>query len=699
MKQTLRLSILTLLLTLLPCLSLEANDVLQIPHRPRIAVVLAGGGAKGVAHVPALKAIEEAGIPIDLVVGTSMGSIVGGMYCTGYSPDTMRQIIKNTDWINLIIEHPDDNTLSGKKANENYVLQFEIDKNRWKSSTGLGGVLQGRSVTNFFREVMRFLPDSLDFDDMPIPFACVGTNALTGECKVFTHGNLPTCIRASMAIPSAFTPVTIDSTVYVDGGVCDNFPVDVARQMGADIVIGVDLTVKTNDQELANSAFDLLRHCIDFYSQDLYRRNVADADIYIPIDVTGYTSASFTPDALDTLVARGDHYVALKKPQLDSLRQTLTLLEEPIRIRVGDYTFATVNEQERKMVLLEEQSNINSLSKANNGTLSSTLSIGGRFDNKEYATLLVNTGMVLSQKQAAVLQLQGRLGDRLQFKADISRRTFGTQRMGLNYTFQKHDLDMYLHGKKAIDLDLRYNKFDLYFTQEGRNVKYTFGMNYNIYYFADMMQDAIQIATDKNHKTERFFSYYVKGEVNTLDYQYFQTRGHRLELRADLVTDNLISYQDKAIFPIFSMMWDCSFKLTERYCLQPRLYARILVSEDINEPLALKNTVGGMFNEQYLPQQKSMAGLADLELIQEDGLCIAGIMNQYNPFRNHYILLTGDVITHTNHIEDVLKKESLNFGISGSYNVRTPIGPVGVKASWSNLDKIFKVTINAGYYF
>lgn len=690
---------LLLFLSILPAMAQQQADVPT--RRPKIAVVLAGGGAKGVAHIPALKAIEEAGIPIDLVVGTSMGSIIGGMYCTGYSPDSMRKIINGTDWIKLITENPDfgNHSLSSKIANENYVLQFVIDKNRWKSGTGLGGVLQGRNVTNFFRRLTRFLPDSLDFGDMPIPFACVGTNAITGECKVFTHGNLPICLRASMAIPSAFTPVTIDSVVYVDGGVCDNFPVDVARRMGADIIIGVDLCVKTSEQQMTNSAIDLLMNCVDLYSRNTYQSNIADADIYIPIDVTGYSAASFSPEALDSLMCRGDYYVALKKPQLDSLRQAIHLDEEPIRIRIGDYSFAKVNEKERHHKLTEEQATRRSLYKANGGTLNSTMSIGGRFDNKEYATLLLRARMVLQQKSAALLKIETRLGERLQVKADISRRTFGTQRMGFYYKFQKHDINMYYRNSPLYRFDNHLNKFNLYFTQEWRNIRYTFGVNYNLYHYSDLMHTTDFLDDARHHMSERFFSYYIKGEVNNLDYQYFPTHGHRLEISTDLITDNLLTYQKKAILPIFSGNWDCALSCSERFCLQPHIFARIMVSEDIEQPLALMNMVGGLFNEQYYLQQRTFAGRPDLEFVEEDGLGILGITGQYSPFKNHYILLTADVCTHTNHIQNVLNSESLNFGIEASYNLRTSVGPLGIKAGWNDFNKSFSVTLNAGYYF
>lgn len=678
-----------------------ASDTTSMTSRPKIAVVLAGGGAKGVAHVAALKAIEEAGIPIDLVVGTSIGSIVGGMYCTGYSPDTMRTIIGQTDWIKMIADNPDfgNTTLSSKKADESFALRFSLDQNRLRSGTGRGGVIHGTNVIRFFRNLTRFLPDSLDFSDMPIPFACVGTNAVSGERKVFTSGNVAMAMRASMAIPTVFTPVTIDSAVYVDGGVCDNFPVDVAREMGADIVIGVDLKVQIADGQLTNSAIDLLMNCVDLYSQERYKQNVANADIYIPIDVTGYSAASFGPEALDTLMCRGDHYASLKKHSLDSLRQTLHLDEEPYRIRVGEYSFARSIESTTSWNPKEEQETRRSLYLANDGSMSSSVAIGGRFDNQEFATLLFRTNIVLSKQRASLLVLQARLGTRLEGKVDYSQRTFGTQRFGLSYKYQQYDIGLNSGGRKVIDLDMRHNKFNLYFTQEWHNIKYTFGLNFNDFRYDDVLLGYDYAARNMEIKSEKFFSYYIKSEVNTFDYQYFPSRGHLVEVSADLVTDNLIAYQDKRMLPIFSAKLKGSYSISERLNLQPHLFARIMMTKDIDEPLSLMNIIGGMFSEQHFIQQQTMAGLHKMELIREDGLGIVGITAQASAFKNHYIVLTTDVCTHANRLSSVLKAESLNWGVEASYNIRTAVGPVGIKAGWNDLNRRFNVTLNAGFYF
>jgi NTE family protein len=668
--------------------------------RPTVAVVLAGGGAKGVAHVAALKAIEEAGIPIDLVVGTSIGSIIGAFYCTGYSPDTMKQIIKGTDWVKLITDNPDykiEKTLSGKKDDESYLLRYLLDPSRKFSSTGLGGILGGTNVMHFFKDITRFLPDTLDFEDMPVPFACVGTEAINGSKKVFTSGNLPTCIRASMAIPTAFTPVTIDSVVYVDGGVVDNFPVDVARELGADIVIGVDLVVKMTNEQLTNSAIDMLLNCIDLYSREQYKHNIDDSDVYIPIDVTGYSAASFGATALDTLMMRGDYYVGLKKASLDSLAKTLNLKEEPKRIRVGEYSFA--NASEDGVSWSNESSE--SLSKVNDGSLNSSINLGFRFDNSEFASVKARLNVVLSQKHATLLKLQARLGERFDMSGDIGMKTVGKQRIGLSLKFRRHDLK-YLYGKrKAVDCELRQSGANLYISQEWRSVQCTFGLSLNNYAYRDILIDAqFQEYLPKNKFTERHFSYYFTGEINSLNSQTFPTRGQQMMLVADFITDNLATYKDKTMLPIVSFRWMAALPFSNRFTLQPHLYARAIFKEEsADKPFALFNFVGGFMNEMDFRQQKTMAGLYDKEMIGQDGLGIAGAEVQYMIFKNQYLKFAGDLLSHTSNIKYAFNNESLNWGIEASYNYKTPIGPISAKIYWNDLSEKFKFFVSGGYFF
>lgn len=688
---------------------IPVTDTLQtapelVKHRPKIGVVLAGGGAKGVAHVAALKAIEDAGIPIDIVVGTSIGSIIGGLYCTGYSPDTMKQIIGGTDWVKMISDNPDfdGSTLSGKKDNENYQLRFKVDPLFRKSSTGKGGIIQGSNVITFFQSLTTSLPDSLDFSDMPVPFACVGTEAVSGKCKVFTSGNLPLSMRASMAIPSVFTPVTIDSIVYVDGGVVDNFPVDIARQLGADIVIGVDLKVNTTNEELTNSAIDLLMNCIDFYSKERYQENVKDADIYIPIDVTGYSAASFGAAALDTLMNRGEYYSSLKKAELDSLAATLHLEEPPTRIRIGEYSFANTKDGGSSW----EESATASLYEANGGSLSSSINLGGRIDDREYASILAKLNLVVSQKHGSLLQVRARIGQRLELKTDYSLKTFGSQRMGFNWKIQRYDIEMNNKGVKHLDFNMVHNKFNLYFTQEWHKVKYTFGLNYNIFHDSDILSDlefsdVISEAVKTNRSfTENYFSYYIESEYNSFNRQYFPTKGEKIVIGADLITDNLYQYNSKTPFPIFSASWQSAISFTSRLTCIPHLTGRAILTKDLSDkPIACYNMIGGLFTDMHFVQQDVFAGVSELEMLLVKGYAIGGLTFQHNLLKNHYIVATADVMSHTNSFQDVFKSESLNWGVEASYNIRTSIGPLSIKGFYSNLSDKFRISVNAGYYF
>lgn len=690
--------------------------------RPKIAVVLAGGGAKGVSHIAALKAIEDAGIPIDMVVGTSIGSIVGGLYCAGYSPDTMKTIIANTDWIKMITDNPDfgRRQLSVRKDNEQYVLRFAIDPKRRKSMTGLGGVIQGQNVLNFFKSLTYMLPDSLDFQDLPIPFACVGTEAVNGTCKVFTSGNLPMAIRASMAIPTVFTPVSINDTVYVDGGVVDNFPVDIARQMGADIVIGVDLIVQKNTEQMTNSAIDLLMNCVDLYGRELLKKNRHDTDIYIPIDVTGYNAASFAPAQLDTLMARGDYYVSLKKASLDSLGRSLNLDEAPQRIRVGDYSYATTRSADNTWQLNDEEV-VESFRKINDGFLSSSINIGGRFDSREYATIAARFNLVLSRKWASLLTISTRLGDRLEIKGDYSMRTFGSQRFGINYRFQKCDLQVYNHGYRDGSMESQLHKLNLYLTQEWHNVRYTFGMNYNFHNYNDVLTpypflidytlgthlenenadesfDMDLYEEAPTDGTRQHFSYYMKSEFNSLDSQVFPHRGQRIELSADLITNNLYQFNGKHPNLILAADWKAAIPIHPKTTLIPHLNGRIIFDNGTGEFWPTMNMVGGLFDEMYYMQLRTFAGVNNLEYVDEHGMAIGGITVQHQLFKNQFILLKGDYLLGFDKLEKILDTEK-HIGFEAGYMLRTTLGPVGAKLGWSNLNNKVSFVINAGYYF
>lgn len=275
---------LSLTLVLLACFFLALPTSAQ--QRKKVGVVLSGGGAKGVAHIGALKVIEEAGIPIDYIVGTSMGSIIGGLYSIGYTPEQLDSMVKKQDWTFLLSDRikRSQQTMSEREKSETYVLSLPLTGKGFKEQAS-GGVIKGQNLANLFSDLTVGYHDSIDFNKMPIPFACVSENVVNGDEIVFHNGVLATAMRASMAIPGVFTPVRIDSMVLVDGGMKNNYPVNVAKAMGAEVIIGVDVQDKLRTANELNTAPDILLQIIDLTTQKNYEQNVAATDVYIKVNV------------------------------------------------------------------------------------------------------------------------------------------------------------------------------------------------------------------------------------------------------------------------------------------------------------------------------------------------------------------------------------------------------------------------------
>jgi NTE family protein len=234
--------------------------------RPRIGLVLAGGGAKGGAHVGVLKVLEEMHVPVDCIAGTSMGAVVGGGYAAGLSSSELEQFLKNVDW-KTVIGGVGDRALEPaeqKRATGATSLKLELAiKDR--RITGPGGIIRSTSIESVLREYVSQARAVEKFDDLPIPYRAVATDMLSGTMVVLDHGDIATAMRASMAIPGAFSPVRTDQYVLSDGGMVRNIPVDVARNLCADVVIVVNLLkpVVTPDQlrgavSLATRSMDVM---------------------------------------------------------------------------------------------------------------------------------------------------------------------------------------------------------------------------------------------------------------------------------------------------------------------------------------------------------------------------------------------------------------------------------------------------------
>ena len=313
----------------------EAADA----RRPSVGLALSGGGAKGAAHIGVLKYLVEQGIPIDYVAGTSMGSIVGGLYALGYTVEELEELISTLDWSQYITNGLDRRYRSASSRQERsaYLLTVPfnlgtLDSNfaevRRRSDGFMaslpGSFMGGNNITNLFNNLSLGYQDSISFDSLPVPFACIATDVISGGEVVLRNGRFPTAIRASMAIPSVFSPVEYDGMVLVDGGMTNNFPVDVCKDMGADIVIGVEVSdpLATNPSQL-RSLPQIFNQLIGVTVQAKSKANRELCNIYMHPDISGYGTMSFNKKAIDSLVRRGYECAKAHAFEIEALKQRI----------------------------------------------------------------------------------------------------------------------------------------------------------------------------------------------------------------------------------------------------------------------------------------------------------------------------------------------------------------------------------------
>jgi len=265
--------------------------------RPKIGVALEGGGAMGLAHIGVLKWFEEHHIPVDYVAGTSMGGLVGGFYATGMSPNELKTLIDGMDWRKI---------LSDRTLYEDLAFRRKEDQRAYPNSLIFGlrrgltlpaGLNAGHQIGLIIDRVTLQYNEAPSFDALPVPFRCVATDLVSGKPHVFQDGSLAVALRATMSIPGAFSPVHEGKAVYVDGGLLDNLPTDVVRQMGAEIVIAVHLERAPVDAKDIQSVFSVLNHSVRVVLNENELRSLAQADAVVSVALTEYSTVDYTKSA------------------------------------------------------------------------------------------------------------------------------------------------------------------------------------------------------------------------------------------------------------------------------------------------------------------------------------------------------------------------------------------------------------------
>ena len=317
-----------------------SQDTTTESSRPKVGLVLSGGGAKGAAHIGVLKYIEEAGIPIDYIAGTSMGSIVGGMYALGYTSDEILGIISEVDWDRLISDQVERKKISYERKYESrsqlLTVPFSVgtDKQELQSRSFKNslptGIVSGDNLINLFNSLSVGYSDPLDFNDLPTPFLCIATNVINGEADVLNKGIFSKSLRASMAIPVLFDPVKIDDILYADGGLVNNFPAEQCRAMGADYVIGVSMSPGLeSDPENLTSLFSQVKQLKEIITDKEFENYHKKCDIFISPDLKGVGMLSFDAESVARVTESGYEAAATKEAEFKALKEKLLSTSVP----------------------------------------------------------------------------------------------------------------------------------------------------------------------------------------------------------------------------------------------------------------------------------------------------------------------------------------------------------------------------------
>ena len=297
------------------------SEIAAVEARPRIGLVLGGGGARGAAHIGVLKELERMQIPIDVIAGTSMGAVVGGLYSTGVTAEELEELVGSLDW---------SAALSDKSARADLSFRRKQDEREFPINFELGlrgtdlllpkGVIQGQKLDLLLRELTLRASHIKDFDDLPIPFRAIASDIVAGEAVVLASGDLTAAIRASMSVPGVFAPTSVDGRLLVDGGLIGNLPIDVMRTMGVDIIIAVDVEFPLYKSDELSSVLSISEQMLTILIRKETLRQIellTESDILIRPALKTYASANFT-DIVET-IEPGQKAAIAKETRLSQL--------------------------------------------------------------------------------------------------------------------------------------------------------------------------------------------------------------------------------------------------------------------------------------------------------------------------------------------------------------------------------------------
>lgn len=752
--------------------------------RPTVGLVLSGGGAKGAATVGVLKYLEECEIPVDLVVGTSIGGLLGSLYSLGYDADYLNNLIQGINWEMALSDKVDKRYIpySRIRYKERYLLSFpfyykdedlqnyikgdapfasgrsrqielgaESDSRDRKSASELtrsnlvgslpAGFVFGQNVNQIISSRTVGYSDSTDFFKFPIPFACVATDMASGKAKVWHDGSINLAMRSTMSIPGLFAPVRYNGMVLTDGGMRNNFPVNIAREMGADIIIGINLSGDSLQAEEIQNLGDILVSSLDLISNNVYDSNVNAVDVHIHPDVTGYNMLSFNAAAMDTLYVRGyqaaqkmaSHLAAVKKrvgqattqlqanPAVDINQQDVLIDEvivDGVPAEEADYIRDKMRVKagmkvgrwliERDVATIFGRGSYDYVNYELRGTEEPyklriyckrgpmhQLGISARVDTEDLVSLLLNVGFNTRSLSGSAFDITTRLSRSpyldLVYSYTAPRfATFNVRNM-MRYT----DRMKLLQDGNRYDASFLLNTTELFFS----NIRWSFfdvnlGVRNQYFRIFDLLSEG---SSEVSPDVKRFVDYpsaFLNARVETLDNSYFPKKGVSAGFRGDWVFRVFDENPQSKMLGIVS--GDVTVPITfGSFSLIPSLYARVVLGKDV--PLLYSNIMGSDIYGRYIEQQVPFIGINGTAVLQ-DYMGLARLVARLQVARNHYISLMGNATYDFDEIKDIGQGRWL-YGVGAGYGFNTIAGPLKAQLFWSNLSKRVGIYVSFGYAF
>jgi NTE family protein len=730
------------------CLTLQSSAQEKNP-RPKIGLTLSGGGAKGLAHIGILKAIDSAGLKVDYITGTSMGAIIGALYSVGYSGKEIEELVKVIDWDVLFSNNIPLRALSmeEKEQYSRFAVELPFINNKIRLQTGL---INGQELDTKFSELFFQVYNIRNFNQLPIPFKCMATDLETGDLVVMDTGNLITALRATMAIPSVFSAIKRGDKKLVDGGLVRNFPVKNVKQMGADIVIGSNVTNGLSKIDRIKNPIDVLLQMAFFKEVGDFKEEIPLTDIYIHMPMVNYNTGSFgsEKEIMDTGMATGREYYPLFKKLADSINalgtetpkdkntvnnKTVFIPEYKVNgLRKTSVAFFThlMNFNDNRFYTAAQISK--SIRRAFGsryyGSISYTLEPIAKdtarivFNVEENPSTYLKAGLYYTRFRGinVNLNLTSRdfiipnsrsmvslsLGESIQVEAEHFQYLGRTKNIAFIAGFRLDNLDINTFQSFKVDGAYKQNYSNLFlnFQNSGNNkVAAGIGTAFEYVHFNPSIKSISEV---RGRFTD--LKSYVYLKYNSLNQIFYPTKGIRINAEFAQVYDqkpSLRQFQNGVeVIPSglnfdnysrFAFDGSLFASLNSKFAYFSEMQAGINFT---NQPNVLNNFLIGGISGSFRNQVR-FAGLQEATVNSSSVLALQMGL-RYNPFNNVYII--GRINGLLKDFATINNSTSGNTALTGyalTFAYRTPIGPLELSAMYSDQAKKLQSYVLFGISF